>query len=396
MARLVAPLLERELGVNVNVENQTGGDGVTGHSKGATAKPDGYTLTLMTVEINMLHWRGLTRLNWQDFAPAVLLNRDAAAIFVRADSPWKSLKELEEHVRKSPSKLRAAGTAAGGIWHLAIGGWLSKVGLAPSAITWVSIPGANPSLQELKGGGLEVVGCSLPEASTLLSTKDVRCLGVMAPERHPAFPDVPTLKEQGVDWSMGAWRGIGLPRGTPKRVVDKVVAALERVARSEAFLTPMKTAGSGTTCEPPEQFERTLRETDAVMGSILTRPDFRKMTQGRVGAMVFPSILIGGLVLIGAGLVAAGRRGPAEAAPPVPRAAWIRMGEVVLWVALYMLLAEPLGFILTAAVLLFALLWRSGVRLPVAAGVAVLLSPAVYQLFAGQLRVPLPRGLLGW
>ena len=86
VSRQVAALLEQDLGVNVNVINATGGQGVTGHSRGALARPDGYTMTMMTVELNMLHWRGLTTVTPESFAPIVLLNRDAAALFVRAEA----------------------------------------------------------------------------------------------------------------------------------------------------------------------------------------------------------------------------------------------------------------------------------------------------------------------
>ncbi|MEM7263313.1 MAG: tripartite tricarboxylate transporter substrate-binding protein, partial [Planctomycetota bacterium] len=125
VSRQLALYLEQELEVPVNVINATGGSGVTGHGRGARARPDGYTLLMMTIEINMLHWRGLTDLDWQSYTPLMLLNRDAAAVFVPAESPWKTLKDLEAEVRKNPGKLRASGTATGGIWHLALAGWLT-------------------------------------------------------------------------------------------------------------------------------------------------------------------------------------------------------------------------------------------------------------------------------
>jgi tripartite-type tricarboxylate transporter receptor subunit TctC len=86
ISRQLAFLLEKELGVPVNVVNATGGGGVTGHSRGARARPDGYTITMVTVELNMLHWRGLTSISHEDFRPVMMVNQDAAAVFVRADS----------------------------------------------------------------------------------------------------------------------------------------------------------------------------------------------------------------------------------------------------------------------------------------------------------------------
>src|SRR5688572_1367222 len=148
VSREIAGLLEAELQVPVNVINATGGSGVTGHTRGALAKPDGYTLTMITVELNMLHWRGLTNISYRDFDPLVLLNRDDAALFVRADSLVTSLAELQEAIRDRPRGLKASGTAQGGIWHVAVAGWLQAVGMKPDDCVWVSINGAGPSLQE--------------------------------------------------------------------------------------------------------------------------------------------------------------------------------------------------------------------------------------------------------
>ena len=217
VSRQLAAFLEEELQVPVSVVNATGGAGVTGHYRGAKARPDGHTLTLMTIELNMLHWRKLTNLTWRDFRPVMLINRDAAALFVRQDSEWSSLAELEEAIRKSPGEIKASGTATGGIWHLAMAGWLEAVGLPADALAWVPNNGAGPSLQKLLSRDITVVCCSLPEARAQLRAGQVRCLGVMADSRVPAYGDVPTLREQGTDWSMGGWRGVGVPSGTPDR-----------------------------------------------------------------------------------------------------------------------------------------------------------------------------------
>ncbi len=122
---------------------------MTGHTRGALARPDGYTLTTATVELNMLHWRGLTGLTYRDFQPLLLFNEDDAAIFVRADSPWRSIGDVEAAFRNQPGLFRASGSARGSIWHIALAGWLLEQNLSADAIIWVSINGSGPSLQEL-------------------------------------------------------------------------------------------------------------------------------------------------------------------------------------------------------------------------------------------------------
>ncbi|HKJ68241.1 MAG TPA: tripartite tricarboxylate transporter substrate-binding protein, partial [bacterium] len=156
VARQLGSQLERQLGVPVNVINATGGAGVTGHTRGAIAHPDGYTVTLVTAELNMLHWRGLTNITYRDFRPIMQVNRDYAAIFVREDSEWQTLEELEESIRNNPGKLKASGTAFGGIWHVALAGWLLESDLQPNDVIWISINGSAPSLQELIAGGVEM------------------------------------------------------------------------------------------------------------------------------------------------------------------------------------------------------------------------------------------------
>ena len=114
VSRQVAELLKHELAQPVNVINATGGQGVTGHDRGARARPDGYTLMMMTVEINMLHWQGLTDLTYRDYRPLMMINRDAAALFVRQDAPWPDLRVLTAVVSKDdPGKLRASGSGMG-------------------------------------------------------------------------------------------------------------------------------------------------------------------------------------------------------------------------------------------------------------------------------------------
>src|SRR3954449_8092940 len=121
-ARIIGSLLEKELGQPVNVVNRTGGNGVVGHSAIAQAAPDGYTIGLITVEIGMMHWQGLTDLSGASYTPIGLVNADPAGIEVRADAPYKTVQDLLNAIKANPGKFKASGTGQGGIWHLAIAG----------------------------------------------------------------------------------------------------------------------------------------------------------------------------------------------------------------------------------------------------------------------------------
>src|SRR5690349_8285581 len=167
-ARIIATLLEKELKQPFNVVNRTGGSGVVGHDAIAKAAPDGYTIGMITVEITMMHHVGLTPLKHTDYTPIGLVNADPSGIMVRADAPYKSVKDLLAAIKASPGKLKASGTGQGGIWHLAIAGLLKDQGIDPAAAPWVPSQGAAPGLQDLVAGGIEFVTCSIPEARALI------------------------------------------------------------------------------------------------------------------------------------------------------------------------------------------------------------------------------------
>ena len=269
--RMIAGLLQEELGQPLNVVNRTGGSGVVGHSAIATAEPDGYTIGVVTVEIGMMHWAGLTDLTYEDYTPIALYNYDAAGIQVRADSEWNSAGDLIEAVKADPGKYKGSGTGQGGIWHLALAGMLNDAGAAADAAPWVPSKGAAPGLQELVAGGVDVVTSSVVEAAALIEAGKVKSLAVMGEERLGAFADVPTLKEAtGSDWKMAAWRGVAGPKGMPDEATAKLSAALETVWKSAEFQEFMNGRGFGLVWKPGAEFTTWMQESDAALGTVMT------------------------------------------------------------------------------------------------------------------------------
>lgn len=269
VARTVATLLERRFGQPFNVVNRTGGSGAVGHTAGATAEPDGHTITIVTVEIAMMHWLGLTEVSPQDFAPAAQVNFDPAGVQVRADAPWNTLQELLDDARANPGQYKASGTGQGGIWHVALAGMLKTAGLPVDAIPWVPSEGAAPALQELVAGGVDVVTASLPEGGALIEAGQVKPLAIMAEERSPQFPDVPTLKELGIDWVMGAWRGIALPKDTETHIVAAYEQAMADVVQADEFVEFMQNNGFGIMWRNAQDFAAFMAEQDELMGALM-------------------------------------------------------------------------------------------------------------------------------
>jgi tripartite-type tricarboxylate transporter receptor subunit TctC len=268
--RILATMLEQELGVPVSVVNRTGGSGVVGHSAIATATPDGYTLGVVTVELTMMHWQGLTELTYQDYTPLALYNADPAGLQVGADSEWQDAQAVLDAAKANPGQYKASGTGQGGIWHLALAGMLDAAGIPPDAVQWVPSTGAATGLQDLVAGGVEIVTCSVPEAQALLEAGRVKSLAVMGDERIAAFPDVPTLEEAtGLDWTVAAWRGIAGPKGLPQEVADKVVPLLKQIHESQEFNDFMAQRGFGVVWRDPEGFEQWMAESDQALGEVM-------------------------------------------------------------------------------------------------------------------------------
>ncbi len=276
VARMVAVLMEKDLGQPVTVVNRIGGSGAVGHTAGATATPDGYTMCITTVEITMMHWMGLAQVNYKELKGVALLNFDPAGINVRADSDWKTVRELQDYAKANPGKLKASGTGKGGIWDLSRAGWLKTAGIPIDAIPWVPSNGAAPALQEMLAGGIQVVPCSLPEARALIEAKKVRALAVMAEKRAEIFPDVPTLKELGLNWTMGAWRGITVPKGTPAEVVAVLEKSLEKVLTSQQFQDFMQKNGFGIWFKPAAEFDQFMAREDEVKGKLMKEAGITK------------------------------------------------------------------------------------------------------------------------
>ena len=269
-ARIIGSLLEKELGQPVTVVNRTGGSGVVGHAAIASSPPDGYTIGLITVEIGMMHWQGLTDISGTSYTPIGLVNVDPAGLQVRADAPYKNANELVAAIKANPGKFKASGTGQGGIWHLALAGMLKDLKVDPAAAPWVPSNGAAPGLQDMVAGGVDIVPCSIPEARSLIDAGKVRSLAIMDSASPGLYPALPTLKSQtGSDWKMAAWRGMAAPKGLPKDVEATLVAAIKKVYDSKEYHDFMASRGFGVTYLAPSEFAAFMEKSTNDLGATM-------------------------------------------------------------------------------------------------------------------------------
>ncbi|MGY3438840.1 MULTISPECIES: Bug family tripartite tricarboxylate transporter substrate binding protein [unclassified Marinovum] len=269
-SRMLAGLMEEELGVPVSVVNRDGGSGVVGHSAIANAEADGYTIGTATVEIAMMHHAGLTELDYSAYTPIGLFNADPAAFHVSADSEYNTISEFLDAAKAAPGEMKSSGTGQGGIWHLAMAGLVVEAGLDANAVPWVPSKGSAAGLQDLVSGGVDIVSCSYPEAASLISAGKVKALAVMADETLPGLDDLPTVKsETGIDLKVATWRGVAGPAGMPDDAVTKLSAALESAWNSEEFTSFMADRGFGKVWMDGPAYGAFMAEADAANGKVM-------------------------------------------------------------------------------------------------------------------------------
>ena len=265
VARFWAEALQKEHGSSFVVVNRTGGGGATGHSAGARAQADGYTMTMITFELCTIHRiysKEFSSLTYENYECLLQVNADPAAIIVRNDSPWKTLSDFLDAVKKQPGTLKMSGTATGGAWDLARGGMLMAAGQKVDDVRWIPTKGAAPSLKELMAGEVDAVCCSVPEAAPQLESGQLRVLCVMSEERLQKYADVPTAKEQGVEWVAVGWRGLALPKNTPTEIVTRLKASCEKIAKSEEYKQFMDKRGFGIAVRTGDEFRNFLTAQD--------------------------------------------------------------------------------------------------------------------------------------
>lgn len=241
-ARALAPVLSNILGQPVRVENRTGGGGAVGHTAIAQGRPDGYTIGIITLEVVLPPWVAQTRIDANAFTPIALLVLNPVAIVVRKDAPWKTAQELIADLKANPGKYKSSGTARGGSYDFARLGFLKNIGLKDTALPWVPAQGAAAALQELMAGGVDVAFVSIGEGSALVKAGEARFLAFMTDQRFPAFGDIPTLKELGVNWTFASFLMAAAPKHTLPSVARQLDIAFAKAVQDPEFVRFMNNA----------------------------------------------------------------------------------------------------------------------------------------------------------
>ncbi len=263
VGRTIANSAKDILGKNIAVMNRTGGAGAVGMSFGAQQKPDGYTLTVVTREIASLPQMGLMRHTADDFKLIRMVNLDPAVVLVATDSPYNTINDLIAAAKKEPGKLKFASTAKPNFYLMALE---KHQGIKLNAIPY---NGASEAIPALLGKHTEVTMVTPGEAIAQLRSGQLKALGVMSNERIAYIPDVPTLKEQGIDVTTGTWRGIGAPKDTPDEIVEILGEAFDKAMASEEFKTFMEKGAMTIHNMDAKKFTQFVKDDAKALGALI-------------------------------------------------------------------------------------------------------------------------------
>ena len=262
-ARIVAAIAEKSLGQPIVVVNKGGAGGQVGWTELVRQKPDGYYIGFINLPATntvILDPDRKAIFTEKDFTPIINQVLDPGIIWVRADSPFKTLQDLFDGAKKSPNTIRAATTGILSDDHLAI---LMAEEAAPGAIfRIVHLEGGAAQLKEIMAGNIDVAFDNVGGVVRRIASGEVRALAVMDNERSKFLPDVPTTKELGYPTVLSnSTRGIAGPKGMPEPALGKLREVLKKAMDDPEHVSKLETQGLGLKIMVGEEYAKYFADT---------------------------------------------------------------------------------------------------------------------------------------
>ena len=254
--RITAPLFEKEIGVPVQIVNKGGAGSQVGITEAVKSKPDGYTIghanwpTIATLYLDPDRKAGFTR---KDFQPVAAHVSDPLAIAVKADSPYKTIKDLVDAALAKPNTIKV-GTS--GLMSPEDFGWRQLQKLTGAKFNIVAFDGAAPGNTALAGGHIDAFGSGISSQLALAKSGQTRLIATFAPEGKDAMPGLKTMEEQGYKGFFGLVRGWFVPAGTPREVVNVLSAAFKKAEESEENKKKLMDVGQYSRYMDPDEFSK--------------------------------------------------------------------------------------------------------------------------------------------
>jgi tripartite-type tricarboxylate transporter receptor subunit TctC len=274
LARVTAEAAKKHSSQPITVINRPGASGSIGLTEVVNARPDGYKIAMVTVEMAIIPHMGIAKFSPEgDFTPLVRLNADPIVLAVSAESPWKTIEEMIEAAKKSKEPLRFGNAGTGGVSHLAAVALQQKSG---TTFTHAPFQGNAPAVVALLGGHIDAVTASPSEVFSFVQTGKLRALAVLADQRlGGAFAQVPTMKERNIDLSVGTWRGLAAPKGLPADVLARLSAIAIRTANEPAVKEAMEKQNLGYSVADGEAFRKQIASDSALYKQLIEQMGLR-------------------------------------------------------------------------------------------------------------------------
>jgi tripartite-type tricarboxylate transporter receptor subunit TctC len=257
LARIIAQWLTEKMGQSFVIENKPGAGNNLGVQAVVNAAPDGYTMLLVNPAngINATLYKNLSFNFIRDIAPVAGLVRTPNVMEVTPKLPVKTVAEFIAYCKANPGKVNMASSGSGTSVHLS--GELFK-SMTGCNMLHVPYKGAGPALIDLMGGQVDVIFDNLPSSIGHIKSGKIRALAVTSTERDPSLPDVPTVAETVPGYEATAWFGIGMPKGTPKDVIDKVNAEVNRALADPKMRARLAELGGKPIAGTPDDFGKVI------------------------------------------------------------------------------------------------------------------------------------------
>ncbi len=272
LIRLIAPKLTEQLGQALILENKLGAGGIIGADYVAKSAPDGYTLLIGATSWITIAPHVYSKLSYdaqKDLAPISIFAVGQNVLAVAATSPFMNVKDLVASMRTNPNSLNMASAGIGSTSHLA-GEMLTS--MANVSAVHVPYKGAGPSVTSLLSGESQWVFTPMQGPIALIRSGRLRALAVGGNVRSAILPDVPTVKEAGIEgYEMKNWYGLLAPAGTPKAIIDKLNAAIVKVVSTAEIKEQFYAQGSEPTSNSPQEFSQFIREETERMSKLVKK-----------------------------------------------------------------------------------------------------------------------------
>jgi len=257
LARIVAQWLTEKMGQPFVVENKPGAGNNIGVEAVVNAPPDGYTMLLVNPAngINATLYKNLSFNFIRDIAPVAGIVRTPNVMEVTNSLPVKTVQEFITYCKANPGKINMASSGSGTSVHLS--GELFK-SMTGCDMVHVPYKGAGPALTDLIGGQVHVLFDNLPSSIGHIKGGKLRPLGVTSEQREPSLPQVPTVGETVPGYEATAWFGIGMPKNTPRDVIDKVNAEINRALADPKMRERLAELGGKAIAGTPEDFGKVI------------------------------------------------------------------------------------------------------------------------------------------